>query len=285
MLNSKPSLLELQNWLRWVITDPRGTDVALKDPQPSQLGARYQAPQIGLEKWIGGDGLNVYAEGYFSRILDVLTEDFASTYREVGADTFRVIVAEYLKTHPSSFTNIHEAGRYFPEFVAEHVDFEGAGWLADLVSFEWKIVESFFAKFDHASDQSTNLANLAGKDLEKVKFIFAGSLRLVFSSYEIEKIWKSDGARGADKDRATSENLKDNHGKKKAFLIFRNQTGAIEIETADLEEARLIAKLMRGFCLSEAVAAAAVTAEHSEKSFSSWFERWLKNGLVVGFEF
>ena len=75
----QPSLAELQKWLRWIVTDPRGVAPALAEPRPHGKGRRYQEPAIQGLSWIEEQPpltvtarLDIYAEAYFARIVEVL---------------------------------------------------------------------------------------------------------------------------------------------------------------------------------------------------------------------
>lgn len=152
-MSANPSLRELQQWLKWIMTDPRGVTEALNDPSPNieKYKNRYTSPTasflrvISSDKTSVTDRLDIYAEGYFSRILDCLSETFARTKKTVGEDFFTMLAAEYLKAHPSIFTSIDEVGRYFPEFLNEMGDERIPLWIPDLANFEWNWVEAFYA--------------------------------------------------------------------------------------------------------------------------------------------
>src|SRR3989338_8721344 len=77
--NASPNLRELQEWLRWAITDPRGAAGALEDPHPADRGDRYQAPPVDVLEMLEStedasveERVSVYAEAYFSRIVESL---------------------------------------------------------------------------------------------------------------------------------------------------------------------------------------------------------------------
>ena len=118
---SKPSLCELQSWMSWVITDPRGVEPALKGERPEvarqveplprkleEISARSESDRC--------ERLSVYAEGYFSRLLEVLEADYPLTHKAMGAQLFMECIAAYLKLYPSKTDNVGEVGEFLPEF-------------------------------------------------------------------------------------------------------------------------------------------------------------------------
>src|SRR5580658_8222492 len=75
-----PRLAELQEWLRWVFTEPQGIAAALEsegpalrrpEPGPRLLSWIADGPPIGLNR-----RLAVYADAYFLRLLDSLGADY-----------------------------------------------------------------------------------------------------------------------------------------------------------------------------------------------------------------
>src|SRR4051812_7986124 len=88
-----PSLAELQAWMRWVITDPRGAERALAGAEPGPgfevYPGRYQAPRPDCRQAVlCGRGLDVYAEAYFARLAESLGQDFPAVKRVLGDEAF-----------------------------------------------------------------------------------------------------------------------------------------------------------------------------------------------------
>jgi hypothetical protein len=129
------NLENLQKWLQWIITDPRGVSDALENPNPKVeeleplrfksennkfCMQRYQRPIVDCLSLIGftpafnrEERLMIYAEAYFARISDSLAEDFSSVKRLVGEEGFLQLVSDYLKENPSRFESLAEVGYDF----------------------------------------------------------------------------------------------------------------------------------------------------------------------------
>src|SRR5579864_9297536 len=85
---ARPSLAELQRWMRWIITEPRGIQEALSNPwtlDPA-LAGRYKEPERQLEvieeaaPLSRHDRLDVYANAYFYRLLESLASDYKAVH-------------------------------------------------------------------------------------------------------------------------------------------------------------------------------------------------------------
>lgn len=73
-------LAELQRWLRWIITEPRGVAETLNEPgemepKPSCLLEVVDAPPLPRQ-----DRLDIYAEAYFARLVDSLAKDYEAIH-------------------------------------------------------------------------------------------------------------------------------------------------------------------------------------------------------------
>src|SRR5690349_10960396 len=101
---SQPSLVDIQRWMRWIITEPRGIREALSsswtlDPA---LAKRYQEPVRQLEvideapPLSPHDRLGVYANAYFYRLLESLAADYKTVHRVLGEEKFHELIAHYL---------------------------------------------------------------------------------------------------------------------------------------------------------------------------------------------
>ncbi len=122
----KPTLSELQVWMKWAITDPRGVEGALgeliftdpvlqerfREPSPRCLDA-LESGAVPVER-----RLDVYAEGFFLRIRDVILSDFPEL-AVLLAEDFDEFVADYLKVFPSRSFNISEVSRDLSAFAAQ----------------------------------------------------------------------------------------------------------------------------------------------------------------------
>ena len=84
-------------------------------------------PVGGLESLVAGDDrmtpverVEIYANGYFYRILDVLKEDYPAALAVVGADNFHNLATGYLIDYPPTEPSIYYAGQHFARYLATH---------------------------------------------------------------------------------------------------------------------------------------------------------------------
>ncbi len=159
------SLRELQGLLKRLIIAPDGVDAAL-----------MRVHRDGIDRLIvGGPALEVrqrleiYANGYFRRLLDCLKEDYPATLAVIGEDAFRTLVSAYLAEHPSDSPSVLGVGRLLPEFIIRHPIASHLPFLGELARLERTLIEVF-----HAADAPA----LGAMDLQRVPAEAWPTLRL-----------------------------------------------------------------------------------------------------------
>src|SRR5271168_2786264 len=107
-------LQRLQTLLYRLIVAPEGVD----------QGLAMEAPPGGIEAIFSGDNrlssrdrLEIYANAYFYRLLDVLKEEFPATRVVIGEANFHNLVTGYLVGYPPTQPSILYAGRNLPDFI------------------------------------------------------------------------------------------------------------------------------------------------------------------------
>jgi hypothetical protein len=137
-------LKDLQEVLYRLIVAPGGV--------AEGLAYEIALPAGGLATLIAGDDrmsaverVEVYANGYFYRLLDVLREDFPATLAIAGDDNFHNLVTGYLIDYPPTEPSIYYAGSNFATYVASHPLLGRWPFLADLARLERATLESFHA--------------------------------------------------------------------------------------------------------------------------------------------
>lgn len=277
-MNAAPSLRDLQLWLKWIVTDPRGVTEALNEPTPNieKYKSRYTRPTPSYLNFIASDStrltnrLDIYAEAYFSRILESMEKDFARTKKVLGASTFTKIVAEYLKAHPSKFTSVDEVGTSFPGFISEFEDIVLNKRVSDLALFEWSWVESFYAKEVPTDDDWRSALNNG----TQVDLQIHPSVHLIQSQWPMGKLIQNiDVDDAIDLDAIGEES-------KSSIVIYRVND---EVHWEELAPPffQILRNLKRSMPMDEALSQCEdVSPEAISQNFSRWVERGILYGLL-----
>jgi len=185
-----PSLAEVQALLYELMTAPTGVAPA--------LAARGLAADA-LDGLIAGDQrlgavarLDLYANMYFFRILDVLREEFPRLAAALGGDAFHDLITDYLLAARPAHPSLREVGARLPAFLRTQAG-GGRPWLAELAALE----RTHRELFDAADADPLTMAALQGLTPEAfatlpVRLIPAH--RLLGQAFELSAVWEGGGS-------------------------------------------------------------------------------------------
>ena len=111
------SELQKTEELFWkLITAPEGVADGLRriDMKPDELG-RVIAGDARLD---AVQRLDIYANMYFWRLLDILRGDYSALVAAVGDDRFHNLVTDYLLECPSAHPSVRNVGARLADFLA-----------------------------------------------------------------------------------------------------------------------------------------------------------------------
>ncbi len=277
-MNNSPALRDIQQWLQWIITDPRGVSEALSNTHPNMIKYkdRYNEPTPSQLAWIECGKVNVinrlsvYAEGYFFRILECLEKDFSKTRKALGAELFANIVADYLKAYPSKFTSIDEIGYKFASFISEYKEISEE-WIADLALCEWSWIEAFYAKSLPVKDADWRKEISSNDDMY---FKIHPSVHLIKSNWPLAQIIQTldaDEKFGPQKSYAE---------KSSGVVIYHNGDN-VSWEELDPSLIDVLQSLKIGISLEESLERGQnLDSDAVSKKFSHWVETGILYGVL-----
>jgi hypothetical protein len=135
------SLRELQARFHDLVTAPEGVQKTLADQGASTRA--LEAMVVGDAKLSAVARLDIYANMYFFRLLDVLRDDYAKVVAAAGNPAFHNLVTDYLVACPPAHPSIAQAGARFPQFLAGHALAQEHPWLPALATLERTYSELF----------------------------------------------------------------------------------------------------------------------------------------------
>lgn len=109
------------------------------------LGAQpgIEAAVIGNDKGDARTRLDVYADAYRLRLLEVLGNDYEVLRLFLGAEKFERLGRAYIEAHPSDTASVRWFGRHLSEFLNTAPAYAARPVLGELALFEWKKAEVF----------------------------------------------------------------------------------------------------------------------------------------------
>jgi len=268
------TLSDAQRLLWRLITAPEGVAAAIAADADRGGALRSELLRTvrGDATLDAGQRVDIYANMYFFRILDVLKEHYPATHALLGDVTFHNLITDYLLHHPPTHYSIREAGRHLPEFIDQHANGAKHSCAADLARFERALNDAF----DAADAPLLTAADLAAVPTEAwpdLRFTLHPSLCL------LECGWPVHSLRAAV-DRG--EPVTDSEPAVTRLCVWRRELTVFHRPLAALEFAALMA-IGRGAPFGEACAAAAdqvADGDASERVVAALAD-WLANGWIA----
>jgi hypothetical protein len=270
-------LARAQTRLWRLIAGPEGVRVALAEEPPGE--APLAALLVSDKRLDAETRLDVYANAYFYRILDVLREDYPALEQALGETAFHDLVTSYLAIHPSRHPSLRYIGARLAGFLTNSSAAENfrrtAPWAADLAAFEWALGEAF----DAADSEAARREDVAGLEPEAwagLGLAFAPCVRLL----DLE--WPVDTLRAAAR---AEEPLPTLERRPTGLCIWRGDE-RVHHRTLEGAEALALAAVAEGTAfgaLCETVAANEGDAD-APALCAGWLGRWLDDALLLPFE-
>jgi hypothetical protein len=279
------ALLEFQRTLARAVMQPMSTRNGLK----RGTGERDPRAAIALVKpnsrLTSQERLEIYCRSYWSRVLDVLADDFRGVRAVVGAKAFDDLRRDYLAECPSESWTLRNLGRRLPEWIERHPALFGSRHriALDMARLEWAEIESFDSA-EHAPLGSAEIAALAPESVLRLQ----PHLRLMEAAYEVDSLVLEIRAaleRRGGKARALSTRRIDRaRATAPIYLAIHRVDLVVHFKRLDAEMYRLLAAISQGASLGEAIErayAASTLSEdecrrHAQESFAlfaslGWF--------------
>jgi hypothetical protein len=242
--------------------------------------ARFEA----LERTVNGDAempavrrLDVYANGYFFRILEALQEDYEGLEHALGETHFHNLATAYLLKFPSSATSMRDVGARLPRFLESEPEAEEVRrvwpWAASLARLERAMVEVFDARDAEVASRE-DFAAVAPERFASLRFELQPSvLRLALD-------WPVVGIRIAH-DQETELALPDCSSPEHA-LVWRQDERVFYRKLA-ADEADALERASQGASFGELCVHVAehVGEESAPGRVAGWLMRWLADGCLV----
>jgi hypothetical protein len=155
-------LKDVQNLLYRLITAPSGVSEGLADERELPRGG-LDAVIRGDERLSAEDRVDIYANMYFYRLLEVLNEDYPAIAAVLGQTNFHNLITGYLLEYRPTEPSVTWAGRYLADFLRDHPLRADFPFAADLAQLERATVDVFFAPDDRVLEASEMNAIAPGR--------------------------------------------------------------------------------------------------------------------------
>jgi len=115
-----PQLSALQRWLQAVVAHPGGAQEGAQSDEAAATGlGPIDEVILPSSKQSSAERVDVYAHGYWARLLDCLREDYPTLRSALGEESFDAFAVGYLQTYPSESYTLGKLGARFPQYLEE----------------------------------------------------------------------------------------------------------------------------------------------------------------------
>ena len=135
--------------------------------------------------------LDIYAQMYCARLLDVLQEDFPRVVAIVGEEQFREIGRLYLRQFPSTYPSLHYFGIHFAEFMTTQPVGISSPFLGDLARLERARLDVFDAP-DAEPLRLEDLQTIPADAWATIHFRVIPALVTLTCAWPVQQVWKEE---------------------------------------------------------------------------------------------
>ena len=216
--------------------------------------------------------LDIYAQMYCARLLDILQEDFPRVAALLGDEQFRAVGRAYLRQSPSTHPSVRYLGAHFAAFLGTRAEIASLPFLADLAHLEWARLEVFDAP-DVEPLRLEDLQAIPPDEWPLLRFRLIPAYQILRCGWPIDKIWAAEG------DTLRNEHLQP------AETVLRVWKEGFTVYHARMDEIEQTALAAIGahepFATICAAAEFQLPAEEAVQTVGSLLMRWIEDGILA----
>ena len=223
--------------------------------------------------------MEIYTDGYKTRLLEALRTNFTTLHRVLGDETFRDLAHGYIDAMPSCYRSIRWFGRELEAFARRDASLLPHAALLDLLRMDWAIGTALDAA-DAPLLSADRLRSVAPEQWAALMLAPHPSVTVLRLEWAVEPIWRV--ATGALSTAATAEQSEAPEAHPHHLLIWRDGLEARwRVMAAD--EACAFAKLAGGCrfgALCEYLVAQGNAAQAAQTA-ATYLARWVAHGVLA----
>jgi len=277
MPRDMPELDQIERWMQTLIMDPDGVRSGLRSQAAGNILPCTEESLEGLvlpsQQLNSVERLSIYGNMYFSRLAEILAEEFPTVQHLLGKELFGEVVRDFVTRHPSNHYSLTRLGSKFPAYLADEAhDLPDREFVADVATVERAMEDVFDARRVEAI-QFEDLTAIPMERWGDVRLQTIPALRLLQLDYAVNTyITAVREDRHMDIPAATP-----------AFVaVYRHNYRVWRLDL-DAQRFTLLAALHQGESLGSALDLCISLPEADPADLmdavSGWFREWTSEGL------
>lgn len=288
------SLEVVQRWFQAVVSNPDGVDGGAVSPDAQELirldRGELEAVVRRSRNLTASERLSIYANAYYSRLLECLGGCFPVLKQALGDEVFDSFAFEYLQRYPSRSYTLDHLGKNFPRFLdetrpgrEEGEDPEGVDWpdfLIDLATFEWTIAKVFDGPGVEGRALLTPEALLAfpPERFAEARLVPVPCLKILAFRFPVNAYYTAARHAGEGEEVPVPEAAAEQVAvTRREFVVRRYPLSP--------PQHALLTEILAGATVGEAIAAAAGASDLDDEALAAelraWFRYWVAEGFFV----
>jgi len=277
MPRDMPELDQIERWMQTLIMDPDGVRSGLRSQAAGNILPCTEESLEGLvlpsQQLNSVERLSIYGNMYFSRLAEILAEEFPTVQHLLGKELFGEVVRDFVTRHPSTHYSLTRLGSKFPAYLADEADnLPDREFVADVATVERAMEDVFDARRVEAI-QFEDLTAIPMERWGDVRLQTIPALRLLQLDYAVNTyITAVREDRHMDIPAATP-----------AFVaVYRHNYRVWRVDL-DAHRFTVLAALQQGGSLGSALDLCVSLPEADPAGLmdavSGWFREWTSEGL------
>ena len=264
-------LKNIENLLYRLITAPSGVAEGLATERELPAGGLAGIVR-GDEPLSAEDRVDIYANMYFYRLLEVLGEDFPATAAVLGETRFHNLITGYFIEYPPREPSVLWAGRYLPDFLRDHPLRSEFPYVADLAMLERTLIDMFCAP-DAIPLEASEMGAIPPQRWARL------TMRRIPATALLNLEWKvTDIAHAVDEKREWEPPAREAN----RVLVWRRNCRVSFRELSD-READALAMLTRATSFGAVCETLSrdLSDEHAPVEITTTLAQWLADGVLI----
>ncbi|MBE8167125.1 MAG: DUF2063 domain-containing protein [Shewanella sp.] len=147
--------------------------------------------QVAEQSGISAEArLQIYSNGYFARLRSTIETDHDTLAHYLGDELFDKMVQEYVASQPSHFRSLRQFCDALPAFLADTAPFNEHPQIADIATFERRLLNSFDAQ-DSQRATFEDLQSLPAEYWPQTQLRFHSSVQLFSCHSNAVEVWQA----------------------------------------------------------------------------------------------
>ena len=280
MPRDTPELDQIERWMQALIMDPDGVRYGLRNLDDSRIlpytDENIEELVLPSKQLDSVERLSIYGNMYFSRLIEILAEEFPTVQHLFGKELFGTLVRDYVTRHPSTHYSLTRLGSRFPAYLADEVDdIPDREFAADVATVERAMEDVFDAR----RVEPIQFEELTAIPIERwgdVRLQTIPALRLLELDYPVNTYITA----------VREDRQMDIPTAAPAFVaVYRHNYRVWRIDL-DAHRFTLLAALHQGQSLGSALDLCASLPKADPASLmdavNGWFREWTSEGLFCG---